>query len=109
MEDYSAVFTVLLVVVTTTLWVLVDSIRIGVKKDLITGFFNMGKTGWVLSCLGCWILAFPAYLIKWDAYKQARQSPTRQCPFCAERILSAAQKCKHCGEFVDGRTEGEGV
>lgn len=26
------------------------------------------------------------------------------CPFCAERIATAAKKCKHCGEFLDGRT-----
>jgi hypothetical protein len=26
----------------------------------------------------------------------------KRCPFCAEEILSAARKCKHCGEFIDG-------
>jgi rRNA maturation protein Nop10 len=26
--------------------------------------------------------------------------PTRRCPECAEWILAAAQKCKHCGERV---------
>jgi len=25
------------------------------------------------------------------------------CPACAEEILAAAVKCKHCGEFLDGR------
>jgi Zn-finger nucleic acid-binding protein len=30
-------------------------------------------------------------------------SQTRRCPFCAEEILAAARKCKHCGEFLDGR------
>lgn len=32
-----------------------------------------------------------------------QQTQTRRCPFCAEEILVAAQKCKHCGEFLDGR------
>lgn len=31
----------------------------------------------------------------------ARQ--TRACPFCGEQILKTAVKCKHCGEFLDGR------
>ncbi len=26
---------------------------------------------------------------------------TKQCPYCAELILSAAIKCKHCGEFLN--------
>ena len=25
----------------------------------------------------------------------------RKCSFCAEEILDDAEKCKHCGEFVD--------
>jgi hypothetical protein len=30
----------------------------------------------------------------------------RKCPFCAEEILAAAVKCRHCGEFVQGRPHG---
>lgn len=29
----------------------------------------------------------------------------RQCPFCAETIQCTAVKCKHCGEFLDGRKQ----
>ena len=30
-------------------------------------------------------------------------SETVSCPFCGEQILFTAIKCKHCGEFLDGR------
>ncbi|HPC18618.1 MAG TPA: PH domain-containing protein [Kiritimatiellia bacterium] len=29
---------------------------------------------------------------------------TRPCPYCSEEIQLTAVKCKHCGEFLDGRS-----
>ncbi len=31
---------------------------------------------------------------------------TKRCPYCAEEILAAAVKCKHCGSDVRGDTGG---
>lgn len=31
----------------------------------------------------------------------------KQCPFCGEEILSTAKKCKHCGEWLDGKPDNE--
>ena len=60
-----------LIVLVTSVWVLVDSRAIGVAKGQIKGFFNMGPTGWFISCLLCWIVAFPAYLVKRREYQRA--------------------------------------
>lgn len=30
---------------------------------------------------------------------------TKNCPMCGESIAAAAQKCKHCGEYLDGRQQ----
>jgi TM2 domain-containing membrane protein YozV len=32
------------------------------------------------------------------------EATTKTCPSCAETILAAAKKCKHCGEFLDRPT-----
>jgi TM2 domain-containing membrane protein YozV len=31
----------------------------------------------------------------------------KNCPYCGEEILTAAQKCKHCGEFLDEKLRQE--
>lgn len=61
-----------LVVIGTSVWVLLDSRAIGIAKGPAKGFFNMGPIGWFLSCLLCWIVAFPAYLVKRRTYMRAR-------------------------------------
>ena len=64
----------LLLVFGTSVWVLVDARTIGVKKGQIKGFFNMSPTEWFFSCLLCWIVALPAYLVKRPEYKRVTAS-----------------------------------
>src|SRR4051812_1127503 len=35
-------------------------------------------------------------------------SADKTCPFCAETVLAAALKCKHCGEYFDARANRDG-
>lgn len=38
-----------------------------------------------------------------------QDQPTKPCPYCAETILAAALKCKHCGEFLVARCQKCGL
>ncbi|MFC1806001.1 tetratricopeptide repeat protein [Planctomycetota bacterium] len=53
---------VLLVVLATSIWVLIDAKTIGVRKGLLSGFVDMGPWGWFFACLLLWIIGFPLYL-----------------------------------------------
>ncbi len=34
-----------------------------------------------------------------------REHEQKECPFCRELVKATAVKCRHCGEFLDGRAE----
>ena len=53
----------------TSVWVFFDARSIGIQRGQMSGFFNMGPTGWAFSCLLLWVLAFPVYLTKRAEYK----------------------------------------
>ncbi len=56
-------------VIETSIWVAVDSRRIGVKKGLLGGgFFDRGRWEWFFLCLLLWIIGFPFYLVKRAEY-----------------------------------------
>ena len=62
---------VLAIVLLTSIWVYFDARSIGVKKGVISGFFDLGPGGWFWVCLLLWIIGFPAYLAKRGSYKRA--------------------------------------
>lgn len=61
---------IVLFIIASSIWVLFDAKTIGVKKDQLKGFGNMGAWGWFWCCLGFWILGFPLYLAKRGELKQ---------------------------------------
>ena len=61
----------LLIVIASALWVIIDAKSIGVKKGLVTGIGNMGAWGWFSSCLLLWIIGFPMYLYYRGKFKTA--------------------------------------
>lgn len=72
-----------ILVVVTTIWVLFDSISLGVRRGVIGGrsFGDMGIVLWVLWCLLLWIIAFPLYLATRPKYVALRREfPTGPLP-----------------------------
>jgi hypothetical protein len=59
----------IIIVVTTSVWVLIDAISIGIKrtpetKETGKSSLNMGAVAWFFACLLLWVIYFPLYLIK---------------------------------------------
>ena len=61
---------ILILIVATSIWVLVDAKTIGVKKGLVKGIADMGSATWFVACLLIWIIAFPLYLAKRGEFKR---------------------------------------
>jgi hypothetical protein len=68
-------------VIGTTIWVAFDSSSLGATKGTVRGLADMGPVGWSISCLACWIVAFPLYFVtrpKLIAAKAAREGQNDQ-------------------------------
>ncbi|MEN6469270.1 MAG: SHOCT domain-containing protein [Smithella sp.] len=61
----------ILIVVVSAIWVVIDAKNIGVKKGLVTGLGNMGPWSWFFVTLLLWIIGFPMYLYYRGKFKLA--------------------------------------
>jgi hypothetical protein len=68
-----------------------------------------GMAKWVQasSVRGLFVAAPPAPPSLPPVFEPA-DSSTKACPYCGEKILAVAMKCKHCGEFLDGPQKKQG-
>jgi Superinfection immunity protein len=60
-------------------------------------FLGWSLIGWVIALI--WAVSGP----RGDGPTASTALPqlTKRCPACAEEVLAAARKCKHCGEIFD--------
>ena len=65
---------ILLIIIGTSIWVLIDAKSIGVEKGTVKGVANMGPWGWFFCCLLLWIIAFPLYLGNRGKFKQVNSA-----------------------------------
>lgn len=72
----------------------------------VNAFLGWSLLGWVVAL--AWAFRKVEQPASTDANQSEQAAPpeqareTKMCPFCAEEILSAAIKCKHCGSSVSG-------
>jgi len=60
---------------------------------------NQNKIVWGI--LG-FFLSYLAVLVAYILPAENAEN-TKQCPYCGEKILTTAKKCKHCGEWLENR------
>lgn len=94
---------IFLIILGTSIWVLYDTKKIGVRKGLVKGIGNMGPWGWFFSTLGLFFISFPVYLYYRDKFKIAvamnikkAEQEIKKCPKCAELVKKDALVCRFC-------------
>lgn len=79
-----------LLIVGTTIWVAVDTSRLGVKRGCLGGgLADMGVVGWSIAVFFLWIIAVPLYLVTRRKYvRRARAPGSGQVPSAAAPALA---------------------
>ena len=63
----------LAIVIGSSIWVFNDAKKIGVTKGQLPGIADLSPGGWLVACLGLWIISFPTYILKRGALLKANQ------------------------------------
>lgn len=63
-------WTIMFIVLGSSIWVLFDAYAIGAKKGQLTGITNNGPWGWFFGCLLLWIVILPCYLANREDIKR---------------------------------------
>lgn len=98
---------VLLLVSASSIWVVADASRLGVRRGVIGGghWADVGVLGWLLLCVLLWIVAFPAYLATRPKYVALReQYPRGPIPeAAARRKIEQSWQAREVDRQVGGR------
>jgi hypothetical protein len=82
---------ILLLVVLSSIWVLIDARKIGVRRGLLPGLGDTGPLAWSMLTLFVWIVGFPLYLIYRGKYKAAVAAQATH----AGPVLAAVRPSSH--------------
>ncbi|MFW6016663.1 MAG: hypothetical protein ACOCRK_09515 [bacterium] len=85
-----------LIMILSSLWVLYDAKKIGLKKGQVKGFLDIGYIGWFLACLFGWLLAFPLYLFNRRKLMNIAYITQDICPNCKGEINEQINFCINC-------------
>jgi hypothetical protein len=65
---------IVLVIVATSVWVLIDAHAIGAVRDKSLGMAGTSPAAWFVGSLLVWIIVFPMYLLHRPAIKSAAEA-----------------------------------